>query len=62
MNYFGNKGMKRLIFPDEAITCECGFKGNLKQTETHFSRKWTFVNHAVVKNGHSAVKPSRALN
>tara|TARA_R110000744_G_scaffold352066_1_gene458097 strand:+ start:158 stop:334 length:177 start_codon:yes stop_codon:yes gene_type:complete len=58
--------MKSIIYPDEAITCDCGFKGNLKQMETHFSRKWTFVNYSsplrVDKNGHSAVKPSRVLN
>ena len=54
---FGNKGMKRLIFPDEAITCECGFKGNLRKMEKHFKNTWTFnrteLVSAVNKHGHT---------
>jgi len=51
--------MKRLIFPDEALNCECGFKGNLKQMEKHFKNTWTFVNYSsplrVDKNGHYTI-------
>jgi hypothetical protein len=47
--------MKNVIFPDETITCECGFKGDLKKMEKHFKNTWTFTNHTIVKNGHKRV-------
>ena len=36
------QSMKRLIFPDETITCNCGFKGNLRKMEKHFKNTWTW--------------------
>jgi hypothetical protein len=35
--------MKNVIFPDEAITCECGFEGTLTQITKHFKKTWEWV-------------------
>lgn len=54
--------MKNVIFTDDIITCECGFKGNLKQMTKHFEKTWDYVSRedsvdlhnspGINKNGH----------
>ena len=51
--------MKNVIFPDEIITCDCGFKGGLIKMAKHFKNTWTWnqteLVSAVNKHGHTRV-------
>ena len=47
--------MKNVIFPDEAITCECGFKGDLKKTWKWVYNKETKIG-GINKHGHHTKK------
>ncbi len=53
--------MKNVIFPDEAITCECGFEGTLAQITKHFKKTWEWVYDketeigGINKHGHTRV-------